>query len=184
MSLSSHSPSLAEARPPLKQDVLELMREAHEHIRSFTALAVQLGHAEDVPPARLSETASRLIRFFMLSLPRHFEDEDHVLVPRLFTTTLSLEMVEHLWAAGRQHEEIEQLVERLVPLWTAVRDTPEHYPELTERLATGGRNLMKLMEVHLMQEEQYLFPLIRSRLTREVLSELATRILDRQGQLI
>jgi iron-sulfur cluster repair protein YtfE (RIC family) len=183
MSLSTHAPSLTQPHPSQGRNALDLILEAHEKLRSFTALAVQLGHARDALPAKLSEAAARVERFFSVSLPRHFEDEDYVLVPRLFTTALSLELVQHLWEVGRQHEELEQLVQQLAPLWLAVRDTPQRYPEFAEPLATGGRQLMKLVEAHLLLEERLLFPLIRSRLTAETLAELASRILERRGQL-
>jgi hemerythrin-like domain-containing protein len=144
---------------------------------------VQLGHAQDAAPAELSLIAARVTRYFTLGLPQHIEDEDYTVLPCLFTTTLAPDQLQLLWELGHQHEEIEQLVERLVPLWATVRDTPQRYAELAEPLAKGGRQLLMLMEEHLTLEEQTLFPLIRSRFSQATLLKLATDIADRRRQL-
>jgi hemerythrin-like domain-containing protein len=170
-------------RSPHTPDALQLLLEGHKHFRAFAALAAQLGKAEDKSPLELAEDASRVIRYFTLGLPLHIEDEDYALVPHLFATSLPPEMIKHLWELGRQHEELEQMVDELVPVWAAVRDTPERHPELAGRLLTQGRRLLALVEEHLHLEEQQLFPLIRERLSPETLAVIGQEILDRRGQL-
>jgi len=160
-----------------QRDVLQLLLASQEHIRSFTALAIQLGHAQGASPLELSGTAARVVSYFTQRLPQHFEAEDTALLPRLFTTTIPAEMMEHLWALKLQHEAIEKTLDELVPLWLMLRDAPERYPELVERLARGGRQLLLLMEVHILLEEQYLFPLVRACLSQEALEELAAEVL-------
>jgi hemerythrin-like domain-containing protein len=181
MQTSAHTPTPSKA--PHTPDALQLLLESHKHIRTFAAQAAQLGQAQGQSPAQLSESASRIIRYFTLGLPLHIEDEDYALVPHLFATRLPTEMIKHLWEIGRQHEELEQLVDELVPSWAAVRDTPERHAELAHRLTVQGRRLLALVEDHLTLEEQQLFPLIRSRLTPETLAVLGQEILDRRGQL-
>jgi iron-sulfur cluster repair protein YtfE (RIC family) len=156
---------------------------SQEHIRRFTALAVQLGHAQDASPADISGTAARVFRYFTQRLPQHFEAEDFALLPRLFTTTISAEMMQHLWALKLQHVAIEQALGELTPMWLMLRDSPERYAELAEPLANGSRQLLLLMEVHIHLEEQYLFPLVRACLPPEALEELASEVLREQNLL-
>jgi iron-sulfur cluster repair protein YtfE (RIC family) len=153
------------------------MLEAHEDIRRFTAIAVQLGHALDSSLPELSEAAERVLHYFTRELPVHLLEEDEALLPRLFTTELPAEMFQHLWELERQHEAFELLLEELVPLWRAVRDTPGHYAQLVGRLARAGRRLMTMMEEHITLEERILFPFIRSHLSLHTREELAAELL-------
>lgn len=159
------------------RDVLQLLRSSQEQIRRFTALALQLGRAPGASPGELSRAADRLAHYFTQQLPRHFEAEDFALLPRLFTTPISAEMMRHLWGLKLQHDSIEHALGELVPLWLSLRDSPERYAELAESLAQGGRQLMMLMEVHMHLEEQYLFPLVRECLPQAALEELAVEVL-------
>jgi hemerythrin-like domain-containing protein len=175
--------SAAEQSAGGKKDILELLFEGHEDIRSFTALALQLGHTRDASLSALSSAATRVIRFFTLELPVHTEAEDHGLVPLLFSTSLPQELLQFLWMTGRQQEELERLVDRLMPSWIALRDTPERYAELAGSLARGGRQLQLLMEEHLSMEEQILFPFTRARFSQARLMELAQELTHRRSPL-
>lgn len=177
MHFSPPLPPSADKSRTEQRDVLQLLLASQERIRHFTALALRLGHAQGATPAELSGTAARVARYFTQRLPQHFEAEDFALLPRLFTTTISPEMMRHLWGLKLQHEAIEQALRKLVPLWLTLRDSPERYGELAESLAQGSQQLMLLVEVHLHLEEQYLFPLVRTCLPPEALEELATEVL-------
>jgi len=170
-------PSAAQSRTE-QRDVLQLLLASQEHMRRFTALAIQLGHAHGASPAELSGTATRVIHYFTQRLPQHFAAEDSALLPRLFTTTIPAEMMQHLWGLELQHEAIEKTLGELVPLWLVLRDSPERYAELAEPLAKGGRQLMLMMDVHILLEEHYLFPLARTCLPQETLEELAAEVLQ------
>lgn len=183
MNTSPHPQSAAEKAPSKRRDVLQHLLDCHEDIRCFTALAVQLGHAQGASPSDISGTAARVVTYFTHRLPRHFADEDSFLLPRLFTTTIPLELMRHLRSLAWQHEEIEKSLNELVPLWRAVRDAPERYPELAEHLARGARQLMVLMEEHVVLEERYLFPLIRSCLPAGTLEDLAVELLSLRDRL-
>jgi hemerythrin-like domain-containing protein len=164
-------------------DALQLLLESHKHIRTFAALAAQLGEPAGKSPAELAETASRVIRYFTLGLPLHVEDEDYALVPHLFATSLPPEMLKAMWEIGRQHEELELVVDELVPVWATLRDMPERHAELARHLRVEGARLQQLVEEHLTLEEQQLFPLIQERLSPETLAVIGQEILDRRGQL-
>lgn len=181
MQTSAHLPTVPQL--PHTPDALQLLLEGHRHMRAAAALAVQLGQARDQTPEQLAETASRVLRYFTLALPMHIEDEDYALVPHLFATSLPAEMMRHLWEMGRQHEELEQLVDELVPLWAMVRDTPERHAAVADKLSRMGRQLQAQLEDHLTLEELHLFPLIRERLEPQALAAIGQQMLDRRGQL-
>lgn len=181
--LTTPSASTATAPSLPTADALQLLLDSHRQIRKFAAQAAQLGQSAGREATELSETASRVIRFFTLGLPLHAEDEDYSLAPRLFDITLPPEVIKALWDMGRQHEELEQLVDELVPAWATLRDTPERHRELAALLTLGGRQLVSMVEAHLAMEEQHLFPLIRERLDAETLATIAMEILDRRGRL-
>lgn len=177
MHFSPPSRPVADKSRSEPRDVLQLLLASQEQIRRFTALALQLGQAYGASPAELSGTADRVARYFTQRLPRHFEAEDFALLPRLFTTTISAEMMQHLWGLKLQHDAIEHALGELVPLWLSLRDSPERYAELAEPLAQGSRHLRMLVEVHMHLEEQYLFPLVRACLPQAALEELAVEVL-------
>ncbi len=174
------APEATQASEPLVKDILQVLLEGHERIRRFTALAVQLAHAQDVSPAELSETAARVLHYFTVELPQHLEEEEQCLVPRLFAEPLPVELVDQLWAMETQHDACEQLLARLVPLWTRVRDTPRRYPELAERLARESHQLMTAMEEHVTMEERILFPFVRTCFSQATLVRLAEENLLRR----
>lgn len=183
MHTSSASEPTAAPHSSPRRDALHLLLDSHEQIRRHTALAVLLGHAQAVERTARAVTASRLIHFFSLGLALHLEEEDSTLVPHLFAAGLPEEAHPHLWEMGRQHEELEQRVDELLPLWALVRDSPERYPEVAGRLAEGGRRLADLMEEHLGLEERHVFPLARSLLSPETLAALAVEMRERRGRL-
>jgi iron-sulfur cluster repair protein YtfE (RIC family) len=162
------------------KDILQLLLEGHSQLRCFTALAVQLGHAQGASPWELSEAACRVLRYFTHELPLHLEEEEQGLLPRLFTTQLSQELIQQLWELERQHEEFESRLQRLMPLWATVARSPERYPQLAERLAREGRQLLTVAEEHALMEEQVLFPFVRERFPPDVLVALATEVLQRR----
>lgn len=165
---------------PRTKDILQLLVEGHERLRGFTALAVQLGHSQGASALELSEAASRLVRYFTHELPLHLEEEEQGLLPRLFTTQLSDVRIDQLGELQRQHEEFEGCVQRLMPLWTTLARSPERYPQLAERLAREGRQLLTVAEEHVLMEEQLLFPFVRERFPPDVLVTLAAEALLRR----
>jgi iron-sulfur cluster repair protein YtfE (RIC family) len=182
--VNAPSPQRAPLRvaPEETKDILQLLLEGHEQLRGFTALAVQLGHSQGASPLELSEAARRLLRYFTHELPLHLEEEEQGLLPRLFTTPLTQELIQQLWELEKQHDEFEARLERLMPLWTTVARTPERYPQLAERLAREGRQFLTAAEKHVLMEERVLFPFVRERFSPDALVALAAEVLLRRQE--
>lgn len=162
-------------------DAFQLLLDCHERIRTFSSLAVRLALLPDVPPAERAEAATRVERYFTLALPKHVEDEDLTLAPRLRELGLSPEAQRALEEMMRQHQEIEARLATLGPLWRLLSVSPERHGELAPRLG-GSEPLAKLLEEHLRLEESALFPEARARLAPETLEAMAAEMRARRGQ--
>ena len=104
-------------REPTYPELWQNLYDCHERIRSFTLLARRLG--QPVPVAEVTEAASALQRYFMISLPLHAADEDQSLAPRLLA--VAPDLAELLAKMSAEHAPIHQVIDDLVPLWRDVR---------------------------------------------------------------
>lgn len=162
-------------------DAFHLLLECHARIRSFTALALRLARLEDVPAPERREAATRVERYFAVGLPRHVEDEDLSLAPRLREAGLSAEALQALDTMTRQHQDIEALLGTLLPAWRVLCASPERHAALAPELVEGSVRLAELMEQHLQLEENVLFPEARARLPVESVAAIAAEMCQRRG---
>ncbi len=164
------------------EDAFQLLLDCHARIRDFSQLALRLARQVEVPPHERSEAARRLERYFTEGLPRHVEDEDVSLAPRLLQAGLSPRGLDALQEMSRQHVDIENLLATLLPLWSALAATPGQSAELTR----DSERLASLLESHLSMEEQSLFPEARTLLPPEdtgaVLAEMRARRAPKPGR--
>src|SRR5688572_12280939 len=70
---------------PLKEpeDIVDMMLECHDRIRSFAALACRLANASEPSQDEIRDAAARVSRYFTEALPLHVADEEQSIVPRL-----------------------------------------------------------------------------------------------------
>lgn len=165
---------------PQPDDVLGLMLECHERIRRFSALSTRLGSPAGVPAEQLSDAAARVAHYFAVGLMRHAADEDLSLLPRLLAAGIADAEKQALEEMAQQHALIVQQVERLTPLWTALRDTPEQAAVLADRLLPASQEFEQLMEAHLQLEERVIFPAARRLLPAQELKALHTEFRQRR----
>jgi hypothetical protein len=64
-------------------DIVDLLLECHERIRSFIGLAGRLANCGPVSDTEVSDAAARVVRYFSESLPLHVADEEESILPRL-----------------------------------------------------------------------------------------------------
>jgi iron-sulfur cluster repair protein YtfE (RIC family) len=163
-----------------REDAFQLLLECHERIRTFSALAVKLARLPDVPPEERAEVATRVLRYFTLALPKHVEDEDLSLAPRLREAGLSTEALRALDEMTRQHQEIEALLATLTPAWGRLRADPWRHGELAPQLA-ASEPLAALLEEHLRLEERALFPEARALLSARSMEALVAELRARRS---
>ena len=127
--LNQISPTISS--PTKTEDAVDLLMGCHQRIRHFTAVAVKLAHAQGATAEEIVQAVSSVYRYYSISLPLHEADEEQTLRPRL--DAIGDDKLRHaLVAMNDQHQAIDDLLERLLPLLTMVRNNPQTLH------ATGG----------------------------------------------
>lgn len=81
-------------------DVVDLLLECHDRIRTFIGLACQLGKAQEPSLDEIRDAASRVSRYFSEALPLHVADEEESILPRLKGRSPELDL-----ALEKMHDE-------------------------------------------------------------------------------
>jgi hemerythrin-like domain-containing protein len=158
-------------------DIVDVLLECHDRIRSFIALACRLALASAVSHDEIGEAARRVVRYFSESLPLHVIDEEESIVPRLTGRDAVLDAA--LDTMRREHEEHQPDLALLLRTCRIVMDAPERLPELRETVLLAASSLQQQFVRHLEQEEKTIFPAIRRLLSpvdhQAMLRELRAR---------
>ena len=140
-----------------------LLLGCHQRIRHFTGVAVKLAHAQGATPDEIAQAAAGVHRYYSVSLPLHEADEDQTLHPRL--GAVADDRVRHaLLAMGDQHQAIDELIERLLPLLVMVKNNPDTLHAVGAEMCSITKALDEMFRAHLQMEEEVIFPAIRSAL--------------------
>ncbi len=157
--------------PPKNEDAVDLLIGCHQRIRHFTGVAVKLAHAQGATPAEITQAAAGAHRYYTVSLPLHEADEEETLRPRL--DGLGDDRLRHaLLAMADQHQAIDELLERLLPLLLMVQNNPQTIHAAGAEMCSITKALDEMFRAHLQLEEEVIFPAIRSALSAEVQSDM------------
>ena len=137
-------------------ELIELLTECHERIRSFLDLAHRLGTTPGLTLDDVSTTASQIHRYFTNAFPLHMADEDELLLPRLRDREPALDAA--LSRMETDHEEHADLVERLVALCDELTRDPRRLAARRRLLGETVDALTLGLEAHLSLEELVIFP--------------------------
>jgi hypothetical protein len=141
------------------QDVSELLLACHQKIRHFSGVAVRLAHGHGATEPEIAQAADSLHRYFSVALPLHEADENLSLHPRLGRAVPEGELAGPAADAMLdQHLAIDELVERLIPLWVLLKSTPGRLPELSAEMCALAKRLSEIFDAHLKLEEETIFP--------------------------
>jgi hemerythrin-like domain-containing protein len=158
-------------------DIVDVLLECHDRIRSFIDLARRIALASPVSHADIGEAAQRVVRYFSESLPLHVVDEEESIVPRLTGRDAALDAA--LNTMRREHEEHKPDLELLLRTCRMLMDSPERLAELRETVLGAASSLQQQFVRHLEQEEKTIFPAIRRLLSpvdhQAMLRELRAR---------
>ena len=120
-------------------------------------------------------------RYYSVSLPLHEADEDLTLRPRL--AVVANEHVQHaLVAMGDQHQAIDELLERLLPLLVMVRNNPDSLHPAGAEMCSITKALDEIFRAHLQMEEEVIFPAIRELLPQTAQAEMLREMQARRKQ--
>lgn len=162
---------------PSGEGVAAMLLSCHEKIRRFMASAARLASDAPAAEADVAATSAAIVRYFAEALPRHAEDEDLSLRPRLEAAGFDGDL-ERL---AREHEEIDVLLAELTPLWVALAAEPALRAELVPRLAPPTKALADLFDRHLGWEEERLVPRLEELLGPEGLAAALAEMKGRRA---
>jgi iron-sulfur cluster repair protein YtfE (RIC family) len=158
-------------------DIVDLLLECHERIRSFIGLASRLAGTGQPSHDEIRDAAKRVIRYFSEALPLHVADEEQTVLPRLSGRSLELDAT--LQDMHREHLEHEPQLQLLLQTCKTLEASPERLDDLRQTLLSAVSSLEASFITHLEQEERSILPAIRTLLTSEeqavMLSELRSR---------
>jgi len=164
---------------------LGLLQDCHRRIERFLGVIVEIiretkgQHLDDQQRTALTTA----LRYFREAAPKHTEDEEVSLFPRLRESggeaaTDALNAVERLEAdhvkAKSWHEQIEALGQRWLADGALGEQDSLRFQELSDQLVT-------LYQEHIDIEDNQLFPKARTVLTAEHLKAIGAEMADRRG---
>jgi iron-sulfur cluster repair protein YtfE (RIC family) len=164
---------------PLEEpsDIVDLLKECHERIRTFIGLAGRLAKTEGISDTEVCDAAARVTRYFSEALPLHVDDEEESILPRLQGKTAELDAT--LSEMHSEHRDHEPQVETLLNVCRTLRESPERLNELRPKLLACTTRLEQEFLSHLDKEEKMILPAIRQLSTAEerdaMLRELRAR---------
>jgi iron-sulfur cluster repair protein YtfE (RIC family) len=173
--------SLLTSPPKQSDDAVDLLLGCHQRIRHFTGVAVKLAHAQGAAPDEVAQAAAGVHRYYSVSLPLHEADEDQTLRPRL--GTVADDRISHaLLAMGDQHQAIDELIERLLPLLVMVENNPDTLHAAGAEMCSITQALDEMFRAHLQMEEEVIFPAIREALPETARAEMLREMQERRKQ--
>ena len=146
--------------PARDRDIVELLLDCHERIRSFLALAARLAAAAALSGVEVREAAERVRRYFAEALPLHAADEDDSIAPRL--RGRSPEVDAALARMTAEHVDHQAHLAELTRLCEVLAREPEQHADLRHELAAVADTLHHELGAHLRHEEEVVFPAIRT----------------------
>lgn len=158
--------SIGKRRAPA--DLVGLLLECHERIRSFVRMAAEIGRRGDLTHAEVVEGCDACTRYFTQAFPLHVEDEEQSVLPRLEGCDAALDAA--LEEMQAEHESHLPLLASLLEDLRVVKEDPGA-ATTRARLHATATQLAEAFERHLSREEQVIFPALRARWTQETEAE-------------
>lgn len=162
-------------------DIVDLLLECHERIRTFIGIARRLAGAQESPPGEVREAASRVARYFSESLPLHVADEEESILPRLGGKDPGIDAA--LAAMRAEHAEHEPQLEALLNTCRMLERSPERLAEWGPGLAAVASALEQDFFEHLDKEEKVILPAIRNLLSQEERDTMLRELRARRANL-
>ena len=162
-----------------ERDVVDLLLDCHERIRSMTALARRLAGARGLADAEIVDAADRVRRYFGGALALHARDEDESVLPRLRGKDAALDR--ELEQMSREHGEHGPALAKLLDACDAIAEDPSRLAAVSADLEDAANDLERQFGVHLEREERVIFPAIRRLLAVEELARIAEELRARRS---
>jgi pyridoxamine 5'-phosphate oxidase len=176
--LDFYSPSAGFDQP------LALLRACHERVRRMVELLVPLQEHVRThgPDARAAVTAGMIRKYFEQAWPRHLQDEELDILPRIQArlrdrhTVTARNIVETIGIVAEQHEAFWPLWQDVAPALRAIESgAPARFD------AAAMQAFVELFRTHLALEEDVLDPAYARLLTAEDLDQIGKSMAARRG---
>jgi len=140
-------------------DVMALLLDCHHRVREHLALARRLANAPVTSaPESVRAAAARIRSYFGIAFPRHREDEEVDIFPRLLG--LDEELDAAIARLTSDHEAHEQCVSTLVAICEELERDPSLLRARALDLAEAARCIDSELTSHILLEERTVFPAI------------------------
>jgi iron-sulfur cluster repair protein YtfE (RIC family) len=166
-------------KPAAAGDAVDLLRECHERIRSFLALARRIGEVGPYSRDSVADAAARVRRYFAEALPLHAQDEEESILPRLRGLDATVDA--ELEAMVREHREHDRPMGELVAACERIARAPERLHELASVVGSAAAELERHFAEHLGREESVIFPAMRRLLDRSADADIVREMRGRRG---
>jgi len=172
---------LTVARPTSdsSSDIVDLLIDCHDRVRSFIVLLRRFGEASELPPAQVADAAERLRRYFRIALPLHSRDEEESVLPRL--KGLDAQLDEQLEAMCNEHDAHEPVIEALLKACDRLVAEPARHAEMRDELRALAVELERLFAEHIQREEWVIFPAVQARLDLATRNEMVRELRARRA---
>src|SRR5688572_19299555 len=151
--------------------------DCHGRIRTFLAVVQRLGAVAALEGDDVKSAARDVRRYFSEALPRHVEDEEMSLLPRLIGKDAELDAA--LQRMHEEHEAHERLVSELLSICEALMSGSE----VTQpRLRDLGIELGRELEAHLVLEETIIFPAIDRWVAKSEQEKIVSEMKERRSE--
>jgi len=148
------------------ESAVDMLLGCHERIRHFSSVARRLAHSQDADLEQIRNAAESAYRYFAVALPLHEADENDSLHPRLKRAVPAGNLAGPAAdAMVDQHNAIDELLERLLPLLQLLQHNPAKQLELSGEMCAITSRLDELFRTHLDLEEKTIFPAITAHLS-------------------
>lgn len=164
---------------------LGLLSDCHRRIERFLEVLRRVTserHGGELQDAE-RQALRRALEYFRDAAPRHTEDEEASLFPRLRAiddprVTALMREVERLEADHRQADAQHDRVHELVDGWIRRGQLSKaHAQELSELL----EELREMYDAHIAQEDEHVFPLAAQLLSQSQLAQMGEEMAERRG---
>lgn len=169
------------SQPKTTEDAVDLLLGCHQRIRHFTGVAVKLAHAQGATPNEVAQAAAGVHRYYSVSLPLHEADEELTLHPQAGAVADD-QVSQALLAMHDQHQAIDELIERLLPLLMMVENNPDTLAAVGGEMCSITKALDEMFRAHLQMEEEVIFPAIRGALPETTQNEILREMRQRRKQ--
>lgn len=132
--------------------------DCHDRIRFFSALACKLNAEGAGSPEEIGRSAGAVRRYFAEALPKHVEDEEESLLPRLRGREEAVDAA--LDQMRAEHERDGPAIEELISICAALEADPSRWEALSPRLEPVASAVDQGLREHLELEEERILPAI------------------------